>query len=201
MTPMMPSSTSQVGHTALELLLVSTLVATLAALAVPLTLDTLDDARAEAAARYLAARFALARGQAARRSARVAIRFERRDTDYVYATYLDGNRNGVLTRDVQSGIDLPLTPLERLSDRFSGVQFGVMRGVSPIEPGEQLSEGDDPVRAGSANTLSFAPDGSGTSGTVYVRGRRRQTAVRVLGATGRFRTLSFDAANRRWSPP
>ena len=147
MTSMIPPSTSQRGHTALELLLVGTLVATLAAMAVPLTSDSLDDARAEAAARYLAARFALARGQAARRSARVAIRFERRDADYVYATYLDGNRNGVLTRDIQSGIDLPLTPLERLSDRFSGVQFGVMRGLSPIEPGEQLSEGDDPVRA------------------------------------------------------
>ena len=37
-----------------------------------------------------------------------------------------------------------------------------------------------------------------TSGTVYVRGRRSQYAVRVLGATGRTRLLHYHTGQRAW---
>jgi hypothetical protein len=43
------------------------------------------------------------------------------------------------------------------------------------------------------------PNGSSSSGTVYVHGRQRsQYAVRVLGATGRVRVLKFVEASRQW---
>jgi hypothetical protein len=43
------------------------------------------------------------------------------------------------------------------------------------------------------------PDGTSSSGTLYLHGRTRaQYAVRVLGVTGRIRTLRFDEPRGRW---
>jgi hypothetical protein len=46
--------------------------------------------------------------------------------------------------------------------------------------------------------LSLGPDGTASSGSVYLHGRRLQYAVRVLGATGRTRVLRFDRGTGRW---
>jgi hypothetical protein len=47
--------------------------------------------------------------------------------------------------------------------------------------------------------MSMSPNGSATSGTLYLHGRRgAQYAVRVLGATGRIRLLKYVEAQRRW---
>ena len=40
----------------------------------------------------------------------------------------------------------------------------------------------------------MSADGTATSGTLYVRGRRVQYAVRVLGVTGRTRMLQYKEA-------
>jgi hypothetical protein len=43
------------------------------------------------------------------------------------------------------------------------------------------------------------PNGSSSSGTLYVHGRERsQYAVRVLGATGRVRVMKYEPQRRRW---
>ncbi len=58
----------------------------------------------------------------------------------------------------------------------------------------------DPVRLGSANTLTFSPLGTATSGTIFFRSRTgRQYAVRVLGATGRTRVLEFRHETKSWT--
>jgi hypothetical protein len=50
--------------------------------------------------------------------------------------------------------------------------------------------------------MTFTPEGSSSSGTVYVMGRGgEQFAVRVAGATGRTRVLSFNPAERQWGSP
>ena len=54
------------------------------------------------------------------------------------------------------------------------------------------------IRVGAAGLLSFAPTGSGTSGTMYLRGLTKQFAVRVYGPTGRVRLLEFDWRARVW---
>jgi hypothetical protein len=47
--------------------------------------------------------------------------------------------------------------------------------------------------------VSFTPDGTASSGTVYVRGRGgAQYAVRVLGATARTRVLRYDVERREF---
>jgi hypothetical protein len=59
-------------------------------------------------------------------------------------------------------------------------------------------DGEGAIRLGAAGLLSFAPTGSGTSGTMYLRGTARQFAVRVYGPTGRVRLLEFDRHARAW---
>lgn len=189
------------GFSLLELLCIASLVIVLAGIAVPLGSQALDDAQATAAARYLAGRFYWARMEAVKRSSHTGYRFVQQGADYVFGAYVDGNRNGILSRDIASGIDRALGALDRLANHFPHASFSVLPGVTPIEPGEVLQPGSDPIRFGRSSLVSFSPDGSGTAGTVYVGGRRSQLAVRVLGVTGRIRVLRFDFSARRWVDP
>ena len=186
------------GFTLVELLFCSALAVTVTVIAVPLTTGALDSIRTAMAARYLQGRIMDARMEALRRSASVALRFEAREDDYAFGMFLDGNANGVRTADIRSGADPALAPYERLRDRFPDVAFGLMPGV-PDADGSRSNDGDG-VRIGSSGILVTTPDGTATSGTVYVRGRRAQYAVRVLGATGRTRALRYDPGAGAWMP-
>ena len=198
--PCPPSASGVRGFSLLELVLVLGLLALTAAIAVPSILGGLDGARAVAAARHVAALARLTRVQAATRSTRVGLRFEQDGATYRYAVYVDGNGNGLRRRDIRRGIDEPITPVERIGDRFPGVVFGVAAGVTRISDGGAMTGDADPVRLGSADTLTFSPLGTATSGTIFLRSRKgRQYAVRVLGATGRTRVLEFRHETGSWT--
>ena len=187
------------GYSLLELTMVMALGVLLTATAVPEYLTGLDDLRARGAAHHLAARLHRARMEAVMRSAMVGVQFtQAADGHYSYAVYLDGNRNGVLTRDIQSGIDRRIAAVERLPDQFTGVEFGAIPGLPPVDAGG-TAPGTDPVRLGSSNIASFSALGTATSGTVYIRGRRdAQYAVRIFGETGRTRLMKFEPGTGRW---
>ena len=187
----------QSGYTLLELACSTGILLVLLAAAVPQATGNLDEARARAAARHVAARLQWARVQAASRGAAVGFRFERSAGGYVFAAYVDGNRNGIRAVDITAGGDPPLAPAECLSTLFGGVDFGLAADVPPI--GSSTPDGSvDPIRVGRTDILSIGPTGTATSGTLYVRAGRAQFAIRVLGATGRTRVWFFDRASRRW---
>ena len=178
------------GWTLIELLFVTTMFALVTGISVPFLATGLDRSRTEAAARYLASRFALARLEAIKRSASVAIRFGDRGSAYEFTVYVDGNRNGVRTRDIERQVDRPIGRSERLGDSFPGVTIGVLPDIGVAS---------DPVQIGASGLMTFTPSGTGTSGTVYVRGRGPvQYAVRVLGTTGRTRVLRYEAGTGAW---
>jgi len=185
------------GYSLLELLFVVALAGTLTSIAVPQGLRALDDFRARSAARYLAQRIAVARLTAIRRSASVGLRFEPVAEDYRVSTVLDGNHNGLRTAEIQRGVDSTIAPAETLDAHFSNVAFGILPGV-PDADGLPPT-GTDGVRLGVSKILSMNPDGTSSSGTVYLHGRgRSQYAVRVLGTTGRVRVLRYDSVQGRW---
>ena len=188
------------GFSLLELLLTCGLVVTLSAAAIPQTLAGLDDARARAAARHVAGRVQWARLQAAARGRSVGLRFESDGSGgYRCMAYVDGNHDGIRTRDIQQGIDAGLGTPERLGDLFAGAQFGLATDVPPV--GATRPDGDpNPIRLGRSAILSVGATGTTTSGTLYVRAGRAQLAVRLLGATGRARVMVFDRATRSWRP-
>lgn len=174
------------GYTLIELIFVVALTGLLAAMAVPQGMAGIERSRTLGAARYLAGRLALARTHAVARSANEALLFTAEAGTYRVATYRDGNGNGVRTRDIGAGIDPVVEASVRFSDLFPGVSLFM----------------DDPAdnSAPEASVLmSFAPIGTATSRTLYLRGRdASQYAVRVLGATGRTRVLRYVNATRQW---
>jgi Tfp pilus assembly protein FimT len=183
------------GYTLLELLLAVSTLATLAGFAIPMASGAVDDLRAAGAARHMAARIATIRLDAVRRATTVSLRFDPRGADYAFTTFLDGNGNGVRAADISQGVDRAIAPADLLRNHFPGVTFGLKAGVPDLDGAFASTDG---VRIGSTPFLSSAPNGSCTSGTLYLHGRRRQYAIRILGATGRVRLFAFENGARRW---
>jgi hypothetical protein len=196
----MTSRRSCRGYSLLDLLFAVGLAVALTGIAIPQVLPGLDDLRTAGAARYIAARLQHARMEAVRRSAAVAIQFVAANNGFSYGTYLDGNANGVRTREIVSGVDQRIGSLERLEDQFPGVDFGALPGLPSVDAGGQ-PPGNDPVRLGAGNMASFSSTGTASSGSLYIRGRQgAQYVVRIYGDTAKTRILKFDSRSRTWQP-
>ena len=183
-----------------ELVVVLGLVVTATATALPELQAGLDDARVAGAARYLSSRLVEARLEAISRAREVAIRFSMANGTYSYTVYVDGNHNGVLSRDIQRGIDRRTLGPEQLSDNFRNVDFGTQPGLPAIDSGSE-PPGSDPIRLGISNSVSFSSLGTATSGTIYLTGRSRaQYAIRVFGGTGKIRVYRFNRQSGKWMP-
>lgn len=157
---------------------VCALVAVVSAIAVPISLAGVERARGWAGARFVAARLVRARAQAVGRGAAVALRFEGDGEHTTLASFIDGNRNGVLTRDIDAGLDPRLDVPVPLAALFPGVTV----------------TGD-----GGPRLLSFSPDGTATTGSIYLQSRDgSRFAVRVLGITARVRIERYVTANDTW---
>jgi hypothetical protein len=168
----------------------------LVGVAIPVGGDALDDMRTRAAARYLAGRIANSRLGAINRSRAIGLRFVAGTPDYHFNSYVDGNGNGVRTADIQDGTDVALEVPRRLGSDFRGVRFGLTFGIADADGVGNTNP--DGVRIGTSKILTMTPDGTATSGTLYVQGARAQYAVRVLGATGRTRVLKYEPGSRSW---
>ena len=184
------------GFTLLELLLSIAVGVAITTISVPMTNHIVDELRAAGAARYVAGRIMRTRLEAVRQSRAVALRFTKDGDDYPFTPHADGNGNGVRTADILDGIDQPLGPPERISDKFAGVRFVLEVGLPDVDGAK--STDPDGVRIGKPGILTMGRDGTATSGTLYVRGRGGQYAVRVLGATGRTRVLMFANGAGIW---
>ena len=182
---------SSPGFTLVELLFGLALVAILCGMSVPLIVRSIDRSRGLVAARYLATRLTLARMQAATWGAAVALRFELMDDGLAFSVYRDGNRNGVLSADIERGVDRQIERPLRLAQQFPRVAIGLAPGAAV----------PDPLRIGRTTLLTFSPLGTATSGTIYVLGADgTQWGVRVLGATGRTRVLRYVPEEDQWIP-
>ena len=191
---------SRRGYSLLELMFAAALCVTLGAVAAPLLLTAVDDVRAAGAARYLSTRLQQARMEAVGRSADVGVQFFRTPEGYAYAVYVDGNGNGVRTRDIQSDLDRRIGSVERLPDHFAGIDFGVLPGLPPVDAGSP-APGTDPIKLGASSILTFTPLGTSSSGSLYLRGSRNlQYVIRIFGETGKTRVLKFDLGARQWKP-
>jgi type II secretory pathway pseudopilin PulG len=188
------------GYTLIELMFALALSLTMGAVAAPQLLAAVEDARAAGAVRYVATKLQQTRMEAIVRSTDVGWQFVASAGKYAYTPYVDGNGNGIRTRDIQEGIDRPIGAGECLTDRFTGVDFGVVDGLPGVDS-SGAPPGTDPIKLGASNILTFTALGTSSSGSVYVRGRRNvQYVIRIFGETGRVRVLKFDSRARQWKP-
>jgi hypothetical protein len=187
------------GHTLIETLTVVALIVTLAGVGVPWLRAFLVEARLLGAGRQFKAEFLHARSLAVRGARNTAIRFEKdADGRWLYATYADGNRNGVLAADIRAGVDRRIAGPRRLDGGAAGVFVGIHPDVPAPPPEGGTLDPARPIQFGSAFMLSFSPLGTATPGTFYLAGEARQAAVRVTPGTARVRLLVWSRG-RRWT--
>jgi hypothetical protein len=174
------------------------LAGVMAAVAIPSVHAARDNYAPRLAARFVAARLLNARVEALRRNAAVAVRFDPGDLGRM-ALYVDGDADGVRQVDIDAGVDQRLGAELRLADYFGTIALQVREGVPSPDGGGTLAAGDDPLRIGVANMVSFGPLGTATPGTIYLAGAAGpQVAVRVFGATATVRVLWFDRVASAW---
>src|SRR5262245_23436539 len=149
------------GFSVLELLLVTAIVATLAAVSIPVTAGALDELRTSMAARYLEGRIMNARATAVRRSTPIGLRFEPAGGDWRIGEYADGNGNGIRATEIASGVDSEVAQAEFLGSLFPGVGFGLNAGVPDVDGSR--SSGPDGLRIGASGILTLGPDGTASS--------------------------------------
>jgi type II secretory pathway pseudopilin PulG len=189
------------AYTLLELMFAMALCLVVGAIAAPSLSAAADEVRAAGAARYMATKLQQSRTEAVSRSVDVGWQFAVSTSGaYSFAAYADGNSNGIRSYDIQQAVDVAIAAAERLPDRFTGVDFGVLPGLPAIDSGTS-PPGTDPIKLGSSNILTFSPLGTSSSGSLYIKGRRdTQYALRISGETGRTRLLKFDLRSRLWKP-
>ena len=187
------------GAALIDIIVAVALCGLMAAIAVPVVGGTLERERTIVGAQYLAGHLLRARLESLKRARSVAVRLEVVGDRTQMRLFADGNGNGVLQRDIDRGIDPPLTGAEWLDDQARGISLRVNQAITDVSGSSQLEPGDDPLRIGNTALLTFSPIGSATSGTLYVAAHRGpQMAIRVFGATARVRVLMFDAQTRQW---
>jgi Tfp pilus assembly protein FimT len=187
------------GYSLVEALVGIGILCLVAGMTVPSVLAARDDVRARSAADHVAALLQTTRMEALKRHANVALRFEAEGDDVRYAMYVDGNRNGVRTVDIDDGTDRRIREPERVEQHCPGVVFAIDGNARTVD-GDDAS-GASAIQLGRSRMVSFSPLGTSSTGTVYLLGRgHRQFAVRVLGATGRVRTLEYNFGTGSWQP-
>ena len=186
------------GAALIDLIFTCGVIAVLAAIAIPSLQASRDRDAVRMAARHLTNTLHMLRVEAVRRNRSVAIRFDPNDLGQ-YATYMDGDGDGVLQADIDRGIDVPLGGPSHLADVSATVSLRVASAVPVPEGIGVVPAGSDPIRIGNTNLVAFSALGSSTSGTIYLAARDdSQMCIRLLGTTGRIRVLWFDRASAAW---
>ncbi|HET8947086.1 MAG TPA: GspH/FimT family pseudopilin [Candidatus Polarisedimenticolia bacterium] len=189
------------GFSLIEASLALAFLGILLVVVVPVSAATLTRARVAAAAMDMAATFARLRAQAIAEHRRVGLRFTTGPGPVSFAVYADGDGDGVRSDDIASGRDPRLEPPRDLASHYDGIDFGVLATSIPEVPPQSgaILPGDDPIRFGSADIVTFTPWGTATGGSVFVSdGHDTVCAVVLYGKTGRLRTFRLDRSANRW---
>ncbi len=145
----------------------------------------------------------LARSAAIRHSTKVGVKFFPGEGDKTrFRLYRDGDGDGVLTRDIEAGVDPPLQPSRELAHVGRQIRFGFPEGVVPRDPGNprrRLDRLDDPIRFNRSDIASFNYLGGSTPGSIYLTdGRQHLAAVRVFHRTGKVKVIRYDIQMETW---
>jgi prepilin-type N-terminal cleavage/methylation domain-containing protein len=190
------------GFQMIEVVVCLAVMSVLLTLAAPSFLEMSGNRRVHLAAQELQGTLRLARAWAVRYSANVAVKFDRDEQDYVtFGLYRDGDGDGVLNRDIKSGVDPEVAPPRRLLHLGSFVDFGFPPDRRVRDPGSpnRWLDTEDPIRFNDSDLASFGPLGTSTPGSLYLTdGKSRLAAVRVFGRTGKVKILTYDFEEEVW---
>ncbi len=196
-------SNAQRGFQLIELIVVLAVMTSLLTMVTPPLLRMQGDLRVHLAAQELVGVLRVARAYAIRHGANVAVKFrtDGKTGAVTFTVYRDGDGDGVLNRDIQSGADPQVAPPGRLTYLGKGVGFGFPPGLTPRDPssGRPLDRLEDPIRFNGSDLASFGPLGTSTPGSLYLTdGVQRLAAVRVSNRVGKVRVTAYDPQRRVW---
>ena len=189
------------GFVLIELIIVGAVALLLLTIGVPSLIELTGEFRLRMAADELVSVLRLARGTAISRGTQVGVKFFTDPKRVDYAIYLDGDGDGLLTTDIETGVDLPVTPLLSLRHLGADVRFGFPPGKPPRDPGDprrRLGNLRDPIRFNRSDIASFGPLGESTPGSLYLTDGERLAVVRLFGRTGKLKILSYDRVGEIW---
>jgi hypothetical protein len=189
--------------TAAEILVAIAVLAALVLAAAPAAAHLRNGGRAAAGARWVATSFAAERWRAVTLARAGGYHFAPDAGVWSWLAVEDGNGNGLRTAEVRTGTDRARDLRRRLGRDVDGVEFGIPPGgpFPEAPPGTgTIGSGEDPVRFGRSDLVSFSPDGSASSGTLYVTdGMDGLFAVVLFGPTARVRVWRYDRRSGRWT--
>jgi hypothetical protein len=144
-----------------------------------------------------------ARQQAVLHGRKVAVKFDTNlEKRVTFTLYRDDDGDGVLNKDIDSGVDPSIGPSRELTHLGQRIRFGFPPGAAPTDPSDStrnLTNLDDPIRFNRSDLASFGPLGGSTPGSLYLTdGQRYLSVVRVFGYTGKVKILVYNSETRRW---
>jgi len=191
------------GFTVVEGIVIVAILGLTASLTFPDLFRLTRSLRVDLASRELHGVLRLARSRAIREGAKVGVKFRTSgEGRYSFTLYRDGDGDGVLTRDIDAGVDPPLAPPRALIHLGQRIRLGFPAGPAPRDPGDptrRLTRLDDPIRFNRSDIASFNHLGASTPGSLYITdGMHFLSVVRVFGRTGKVKILRYDVASETW---
>ncbi len=185
---------SAAGLSLIEVLFALSLTMAAAGAAVPALFEVNRSMKLRAAAGFITGYLQHARLAAITRSRPVGVRFRAIADDWLLASYVDANGNGIRSADISAGIDQAVDEERAFAARCPSVRIARLDGVPDVNG----VAGGDAVRFGASGIATFDADGSSSSGSLYITDGRTQIAVTVTPATGRIRLRRWDRRLRVW---
>ncbi|NMB99213.1 MAG: prepilin-type N-terminal cleavage/methylation domain-containing protein [Thermoanaerobaculaceae bacterium] len=137
-----------------------------------------------------------ARGRSISEGVNFGIVFKENNGEVLATLYKDGDFDGITTQDIKNGIDKAVSQPEILTKESA--RIAIPEGVTK-DPSNNKLNGEDAIRFGKGNVLTFSPKATATPGTLYISEGFKDDgwAIRVAGIDGRIRI--YRCKNKRWS--
>lgn len=184
------------GYSLIEILIVIAIIGLILGITIPNFTTMRRRMALRAAAAELRSVFYLVRMRAIARGVNTGVKFVMEDGVWQFATYEDGDRDGVRNDDIKKGTD-PMVAKPRVVFSQSQIVTIGLPGYSFKDP-----DGDtvkSPVTFNQTSLCSFSPIGEATPGSIYITDNDGEVwCVRVYGATAKIRALRYDRTKKRW---
>lgn len=192
---------TNIGMSLVEVVLVLAVLAVVVVATLPDLAEIRGAAALRTASSQLKGLLFRCRAYAIMNSRATAVVFEHRD-DGSWRCFIavDGDGDGILTRDIQGLIDPVVGEVLHLNG--GGAGLGILQNEFVPDPsgrGRLRGDLDDPVRAGRGNIITFTPRSTATPASIYLTDHRaRMRVLRVYGGTGRVISRVWRSGWPKW---
>lgn len=195
----MPCKTAR-GYSLSELLVVIAIIGILALTAVAALSTIMRRMAVSLAAAEIISAMVDARSRAESLEQNCGVRFQYANGVWSYASYMDGDRDGVLNTDIAAGIDRLVAAPRILASLGTPLRIGLpSRPIADPDDDSVIAPESSPVRFNGSSICSFSWSGTATPGTVFVTDGSEVAAVRVQGTTAMIRMLRYERFSGKWS--